>query len=87
MAATPALDGVPREWGPTLDEAACTDCGVCLEFCRQGVYRLVDARVRVVAKTSCIEGCSHCATLCEASALSFPSLEELRAARRKAGAR
>jgi len=70
-------------WGPTLDAAACTDCRVCLEFCRQGVYALVDGHVRVVAQASCMEGCSHCAGMCEAGALTFPTLDELRAAKRK----
>lgn len=69
-------------WGPTIDEAACTDCRVCLEFCTFGVYALVDDRVRVVAKASCMEGCSQCAGMCEAGALTFPTLDELRAARR-----
>ena len=71
-------------WGPTLDEAACTDCGVCLESCQQGVYGMVEDHVRVVAKGSCMEGCSHCAGMCEAHALTFPTLDELRAAKRQA---
>ena len=71
------------QWGPTLDATACTDCKVCLEFCQQGVYGLVDDHVRVVAQSSCIEGCSHCAGMCEAGALAFPTLDELRAAKRK----
>jgi len=71
------------QWGPALDAAACTDCRVCLEFCQQGVYGLVGDHVRVVAKSSCIEGCSHCAGMCEAGALAFPTLDELRAAKRK----
>jgi NAD-dependent dihydropyrimidine dehydrogenase PreA subunit len=70
-------------WGPTIDEGSCTDCGVCLEFCQQGVYAMVADRVRVVAKASCVEGCSHCAGMCEAGALTFPTLDELRAAKRK----
>jgi NAD-dependent dihydropyrimidine dehydrogenase PreA subunit len=71
-------------WGPTLDEATCTDCTVCLGFCRQGVYAMVGGHVRVVAKASCMEGCSHCAGMCEAGALTFPTLDELRAAKREA---
>ncbi len=70
-------------WGPTIDEAACTDCKVCLEFCHQSVYAMVDEHVRVVAKDSCMEGCSYCAGMCEAGALTFPTLDELRAARRQ----
>ena len=80
-----ATDASPQEfvWGPTIDEVACTDCKVCLEFCQQGVCAMVDEHVRVVAKASCIEGCSHCAGMCEAGALTFPTLDELRAAKRK----
>lgn len=66
-----------------MDEAACTDCKVCLEFCQQDVYAMGDEHVRVVAKASCMEGCSHCASMCEAGALTFPTLDELRAAKRK----
>jgi len=71
-------------WGPTIDEAACTDCRVCLDFCTLGVYGIVDDHVRVVSKGSCVEGCSHCAGMCAAEALSFPTIDELRAAKRKA---
>ncbi len=73
----------PFVWGPTIDEAACTDCRVCLDFCQFGVYAMVDGHVRVVAKASCMEGCSHCASMCEAEALTFPTLDQLRAAKRK----
>jgi NAD-dependent dihydropyrimidine dehydrogenase PreA subunit len=71
------------QWGPTLDAAACTDCRVCLEFCQQGVYGMVGEHVRVVGKDSCVDGCSHCASMCEAGALTFPTLDELRAAKRQ----
>ena len=79
-------DGAPREkidWGPTIDETACRDgCRTCLDFCQNGVYDSVDGRLRVVQRTACVVGCSHCATLCEAGAISFPSLDDLRRARR-----
>ena len=78
------LDGVPREeidWGPTIDEAVCREgCRTCLDFCKQGVYEWVDGNTRVVRRTSCIVGCSQCAGLCEAGAIAFPSLEDLRKA-------
>jgi NAD-dependent dihydropyrimidine dehydrogenase PreA subunit len=53
---------------------------VCLDFCKQDVYDLADGRVRVVQRTACMVGCSQCAGLCEAGALVFPSLEDLRKA-------
>jgi MinD superfamily P-loop ATPase len=71
-------------WGPTLDDEACDDCRTCFDFCQFGVYGMVDDHVRVVAKSSCMEGCSHCASMCEKGALAFPTLEELRAAKQKA---
>jgi NAD-dependent dihydropyrimidine dehydrogenase PreA subunit len=78
------LDEIPREqidWGPTIDETACRDgCRVCLDFCQNGVYDWVDSRVRVMQRTACVVGCSHCATLCEAQAITFPSIEDLRKA-------
>lgn len=70
-------------WGPTIDQDACTDCRVCLDFCRFGVYEMVDEHVRVMSKSACMEGCSHCASMCEAGALAFPTLDELRAAKAK----
>ena len=80
-----ATDTRPQEfvWGPTIDEAACTDCGACIDFCQNGVYEWVEGHVKVAQRGSCVAGCSHCATLCEAGALTFPSLDELRASRRK----
>lgn len=73
------------EWGPTLDESACREgCRTCRDFCQNGVYEVVDGRVRVARRGACVPGCSHCATLCEAGALTFPSLDDLRAARRDA---
>jgi NAD-dependent dihydropyrimidine dehydrogenase PreA subunit len=66
------------DWGPTVDLELCTGCGVCVDFCHQGVWALVDDTAVVVAKSDCIVGCSHCATLCEAEAISFPTIEELR---------
>ena len=71
------------EWGPTIDAAACTDCGACIDFCQNGVYERVEGHVTVVHRSSCMAGCSHCATLCEPGALTFPSLDELRASRKK----
>jgi NAD-dependent dihydropyrimidine dehydrogenase PreA subunit len=72
------------EWGPTLDAERCTVCGTCIEFCHNDVYAWSDDGEKVVVahKTHCVTGCSHCATLCESEALSFPTLEEIRAARR-----
>lgn len=79
-----AADPASFEWGPTIDDDACmAGCTTCLDFCQNGVYALVDGHVSVVRRAACVAGCSHCATLCEAGALSFPSLADLRASRRR----
>ena len=68
-------------WGPTSTRPPAPTAARASSSASRASTRLVDDHVRVVAKASCMAGCSHCATLCEAGALSFPSLEELRAAR------
>jgi NAD-dependent dihydropyrimidine dehydrogenase PreA subunit len=70
------------DWGPTLDASKCDGCRTCVELCHQGVWDFVDGKAVVVAKSDCVVGCSHCATLCEQGAISFPSVEDLRRARR-----
>ena len=72
------------EWGPTVDAGACTGCGTCIDFCHNDVYRWSDDESKVVVafKDHCVTGCSHCATLCEAAAISFPTLEDIKRARR-----
>jgi NAD-dependent dihydropyrimidine dehydrogenase PreA subunit len=72
------------EWGPTLDAEACTGCGACIDWCKHDVYRWSadGEKVEVETKTNCVVGCSHCATLCPAEALSFPSFEEIKRLRR-----
>ena len=72
------------EWGPTVDPEACTGCGACIGFCHNDVYRWSEDESKVVVafKGHCVSGCSHCATLCEAEAISFPTLEEIKRMRR-----
>jgi NAD-dependent dihydropyrimidine dehydrogenase PreA subunit len=74
------------EWGPTVSAETCTGCGTCIDFCHNEVYTWTPdrERVEVAVKPNCVPGCSHCATLCEAQAISFPTLEEIKAARREA---
>ena len=75
---------VEIDWGPTIDADACTGCGTCIDFCHNDVYRWNDDESKVVVahKAHCVTGCSHCATLCEAEAISFPTLAEIKRLRR-----
>jgi NAD-dependent dihydropyrimidine dehydrogenase PreA subunit len=81
-----SVRSIDIEWGPTIDAEGCTGCGTCIDFCKNDVYRWSDDESKVVVghKTHCVTGCSHCATLCEAQAIAFPTLEELKRARRGA---
>jgi NAD-dependent dihydropyrimidine dehydrogenase PreA subunit len=80
-----AVRPVDIEWGPTIDAEACTGCGTCIDFCHNDVYRWSDdeSTVIVAFKTHCVTGCSHCATLCEAQAISFPTVADIKRARRE----
>ena len=75
---------IDMEWGPTIDAAACTGCGTCIEFCHNDVYSWSEDRSTVVVahKMHCVTGCSHCGTLCESQAITFPTVEEIKRARR-----
>lgn len=77
---------VDIEWGPTIDAEACTGCGTCIEFCHNDVYRWSGdgTQVVVASKAHCVTGCSHCGTLCVARAISFPTLADIKRARRGA---
>jgi NAD-dependent dihydropyrimidine dehydrogenase PreA subunit len=72
------------EWGPTIDAEACNGCGTCIGFCHNDVYRWSEDESQVVVafKAHCVSGCSHCSTLCETEAISFPTLEDIKRARR-----
>jgi NAD-dependent dihydropyrimidine dehydrogenase PreA subunit len=70
------------EWGPTLDADACSGCGTCIEFCHNDVYAWSADKVVVAHKTHCVTGCSHCATLCAEGALTFPTVADIKRARR-----
>ncbi len=84
--ATDKAHAVQIEWGPTVDDDACTGCGTCIDFCHNDVYRWSadESTVVVAFKTHCVSGCSHCATLCDVQAISFPTVEDIKRARREA---
>ena len=72
---------IPRkdiQWFPTIDEEKCTGCGVCVEFCHQGVFSADGEGTEVVRPYSCIVGCTGCAGQCPVGAISVPTLPELR---------
>jgi NAD-dependent dihydropyrimidine dehydrogenase PreA subunit len=74
---------VPREkvpWFPTVDLDACIGDQECLKFCKNDVFVWDELNSRPVVgrPSNCVLGCSACAEICPAEAISFPSKEELR---------
>jgi CDP-4-dehydro-6-deoxyglucose reductase len=72
--------GLPREkihWNPTVDENVCIGCGTCVTGCSRLVYRFDFEKNKSVVydPLNCLVGCTTCANICPANAISFPSLE------------
>ena len=82
--------GLPRRevpWYPRIDYEKCVGCGVCFMTCKgRVVYDWDFEKMRpIVARPyNCMVGCSTCANLCPAGAISFPSKNELEKYRNKA---
>jgi NAD-dependent dihydropyrimidine dehydrogenase PreA subunit len=71
--------GIPREdipWFPTIDAEKCTNCGACKDFCTNDVFALGETSTQVVNPLNCVVGCSSCARICPADAVSFPDQKE-----------
>ncbi|MFA4873881.1 MAG: ferredoxin family protein [bacterium] len=84
--------GLPREdipWCPKIDEDKCTGCGLCAEFCPNGVFEMGADVMTVKNPMNCVVGCDKCAAECPVGAISFATKGELlawvREAREKAG--
>lgn len=77
-------NGIPRDsinWNPTVNEAACIGCGLCVTTCGREVYRFDFDRKRsvVVSPSHCMVGCSTCGNLCPTQAISFPDSSTVQA--------
>jgi CDP-4-dehydro-6-deoxyglucose reductase len=72
--------GLQREkihWNPTVDVNSCIGCGTCVTGCSRLVYRFDFEKNKSVVydPLNCLVGCTTCANICPANAISFPSLE------------
>ena len=77
--------GIQREkipWHPTINYAKCEFCGTCVEYCKLGVYRIVEEnrKKRAIVKNhnNCIVFCTGCISKCPTGAISFPSKQRIR---------
>lgn len=58
-------------WYPVIDTDRCTECGVCVEFCKHGVYDKGAAKPMVIGPEHCVEGCHGCQSKCAAEAITY----------------
>ena len=67
-------------WFPTINYDACLADSACLDFCKSGVFEWdkADARVVVAQPLNCVVGCTSCAQICAAEAITFPDKDELK---------
>lgn len=74
---------LPREripWFPTVDTERCVGDQVCVEFCKNDVYRWDEEHAHPIVANPyhCVLGCNACMELCPVQAISFPAPQELR---------
>jgi NAD-dependent dihydropyrimidine dehydrogenase PreA subunit len=66
----------PR-WYPVIDDAQCTACLECVNYCLFGVYAIGhDSRPVVDQPDACRDGCPACARVCPSKAIMFPLYED-----------
>jgi len=77
--------GIPRlliPWFPTIDEELCTDCGLCVNACKHGIYAISDETGKVVVANPyhCEVYCESCRFQCPMDAISFPDRKSFKLA-------
>lgn len=74
--------GIPRQdidWSPEIDYKICIGCGLCVLECPTHVFRYDFNKhiAEVIKKSKCKIGCTTCANLCLAKAVTLPPLTKL----------
>lgn len=75
MAKDELWHGIPRKdipWYPTVDADTCIGCTLCFATCGRGVYDIRDNKAVAANPLKCMVGCTTCANVCPAQAISFP---------------
>ena len=68
-------------WNPRIDYGKCVNCGICLEYCKLGVYEVEnkgEKKTFVKNPNNCVVFCTGCKGQCPASAITFPSKQKTR---------
>lgn len=67
--------GIAREtipWFPTVNLEKCIGCELCFVTCGRGVYDVHDHKAWPERQYDCMVGCTTCANICPAQAITFP---------------
>ncbi len=60
------------KWYPIIDYDKCTECGICTNKYKNGVYDLEKAPMPVVIQPEhCIQGCRGCGSICPEGAIAY----------------
>ena len=75
--------GIPREnikWHPTVDEAKCIGCGMCVTGCGRKVYGFDYEKQKpvIVRSLNCMVACVTCANTCLKDAITFPQVDGIK---------
>lgn len=65
-----ARDTIP--WFPTINHDKCIGCELCFVTCGRGVRDLHDRKAWPEREYDCMVGCTTCANICPAQAITFP---------------
>lgn len=60
-----------KTWYPVIDIEKCAECGVCISFCKHGVYEERNNRPVVVNGENCVQGCHGCQKQCPNEAIQY----------------
>jgi Pyruvate/2-oxoacid:ferredoxin oxidoreductase delta subunit len=67
--------GIAREtipWFPTVIQDKCIGCELCFVTCGRGVFEMRDHKAHPDHLYNCMVGCTTCANICPAQAITFP---------------
>jgi len=59
-------------WFPVVNHDKCIGCQLCFVTCGRGVYDIHDHKAWPERQYDCMVGCTTCANICPAQAITFP---------------